>query len=102
MGQVHDLQQRAWENKLRQGFSTDNVDREFNLLYGEIAEAYDAWRAGDPSHLAEEVADIAIYLMGLAEMTGVDLESAILAKMEKNEKRVYRATDTGHIRVEGE
>ena len=35
------------------------------------------------------------YLLGLAEITGVDLESEILRKMEKNRKRVYRRLENG-------
>ena len=36
-----------------------------------------------------ELADIAIYVLGLAEMLGISLEDSILKKMAINEKRVY-------------
>ena len=36
-----------------------------------------------------ELADVAIFTLGLAEMLDIDLESAILKKMAINEKRVY-------------
>jgi hypothetical protein len=32
---------------------------------------------------------VAIYLLGLAEMTGVDLQAEIAAKLGKNAARVY-------------
>jgi hypothetical protein len=64
----------AWENKIAKGFNTTDIPLEFCLLQGEIAEAFDAWRKGRED-MGEELADadIAIYLFGLAQMTGVDL-----------------------------
>jgi NTP pyrophosphatase (non-canonical NTP hydrolase) len=82
------LQDQIWANKLAKGFSTDNVEREFNLTYGELAEAYDAYRKGR-TDVGEELADVFIYLLCLAKMTGVDLEAEVLAKLGKNEQRVY-------------
>ncbi len=38
--------------------------------------------------MAEELADSAIYLLGILEMLGVDLSEEILKKMAINEKRV--------------
>ncbi len=39
--------------------------------------------------------DVAIYLLGLAEMTGVDLQDEIEAKMAKNTARVYQRLPNG-------
>ena len=83
-----DAQVRAGENKIRQGFNTTNVPLEFCLLQGEIAEAFDAWRKGR-ADAGEELADVAIYLLGLAEMTGVDLEAEVERKLAVNEAREY-------------
>jgi NTP pyrophosphatase (non-canonical NTP hydrolase) len=61
-------------------------------------------RARSPKHstpgaraedLGEELADLAIYLLSLAEMTGVVLEDEIEAKMAKNAVRVYRPLPNG-------
>ena len=41
------------------------------------------------------MADLAIYLLGLAEMTGVDLQDGIEAKMAKNEARAYQRLANG-------
>ena len=49
--------------------------------------------------LNEELADIAIYLMGLSEMLGFDLESEIQKKVEKNEKRVYKNVNGVNVRI---
>lgn len=78
----------------RKGFNTTDVPLEFCLLQGEIAEAFDAWRQGRED-AGEELADVAIYLLGLAEMTGVDLQDHIEAKMAKNAARVYQRLPNG-------
>jgi hypothetical protein len=61
-------QQLAWANKVAKGFNTSDVPLEFMLLHGEIAESFQAWRRAQPG-LGEELADGALYLFGLAEMT---------------------------------
>jgi len=87
-------QRLVWENKLDKGFGTTDVPLEFCLLQTEVAEAFDAWhkRRGN---LGEELADVAIYLLSLAEMTGVDLGAAVEAKMAKNAARRYRTLPGG-------
>lgn len=64
-------QKSAWENKLVKGFNTTDVPLEFCLLVAEVGEAIDAWRKNRRA-MAEELADVAIFLFGLAEMTGID------------------------------
>lgn len=92
------MQKEVWQNKLNKGFNTTNVEKEFCLLYGEVAEAFDAYRK-KKEDLSEELADIAIYLMGLSEMLGFDLEDEIVKKVSKNEKRVYKNIDGVNIRI---
>jgi NTP pyrophosphatase (non-canonical NTP hydrolase) len=82
-------QRLAWENKKTKGFNTTDVPLEFCLLQGEVAEAFDAWRKGRVD-VGEELADIAIYLFSLAEMTGVDLQDEVEAKIAKNADRSYQ------------
>ena len=87
-------QKIAWGNKLAKGFNTTDVPLEFCLLQGEVAEAFDAWRKGR-SDAGEELADVAIYLFGLAEMTGIDLDAEIEAKLATNAGRVYQPLPNG-------
>ncbi|MBV9449005.1 MAG: hypothetical protein JO345_24220 [Streptosporangiaceae bacterium] len=87
-------QKLAWENKVAKGFNTTDVALEFGLLYGEVAEAFDAWRRGR-AELGEELADVTIYLLSLAQMTGVDLQGEVEAKIAKNASRVYRRLPNG-------
>jgi hypothetical protein len=87
-------QKLAWENKTAKGFNIADVPLEFCLLQGEVAEAFDAWRKGRVS-LGEELADVAIYLFGLAEMTGYDLQDEVEAKIAVNASRVYHRRPDG-------
>jgi NTP pyrophosphatase (non-canonical NTP hydrolase) len=91
---IRSAQKLAWENKLAKGFNTTDIPLEFCLLSGEVAEAFDAWRKARPQ-VAEELADVAIYLLGLAEMAGADLQEAVEAKLAVNEARVYRRLPNG-------
>ena len=92
------VQKEVWKNKVNKGFNTTNVELEFCLLYGEVAEAFDAYRK-KKDDLNEELADIAIYLLGISEMLGYDLEDEIVKKVSKNKKRVYKKIDGVNVRV---
>jgi NTP pyrophosphatase (non-canonical NTP hydrolase) len=87
-------QRQAWANKLAKGFNTSDVALEFCLLTREVSEAFTSWREGDP-HLGSELADVAIFLYGLAEMTGVDLDEQISAKLAVNQARTYTRLENG-------
>jgi hypothetical protein len=93
---IRTAQNLAWQNKLAKGFSTTDVPLEFCLLSGEVAEAFDAWRKGR-GDLAAELADVAIYLLGLAQMTGTDLQDAVAAKLAVNAQRAYRTLANGTL-----
>ncbi len=85
---IRSAQKLACENKLAKGFNTTDSPLEFCLLSDEVAEAFDTWRKGR-EQVAEELADTAIFLLGLAEMIGADLQEAVEAKLVKNRERVY-------------
>ena len=57
-------------------------------MQGEIAEFYEAYRKHLPT-VGEELADIGIYLMGIAEILHIDLEQEIIRKMDINRERQY-------------
>lgn len=91
---LKECQKRIVENKKNKGFNTTNMHMEFCLLMGEVSEAYEAWRKKfDKAELGSELADVAIYLMGLSELLGFNLEEEIVKKMDINEKRVYENVD---------
>ena len=95
---LKEMQKEIWQNKVNKGFNTTNVEKEFCLLYGEVGEAFNAYNK-KKNDLNEELADIAIYLFGLSEMLGFDLEDEIVKKMKKNKKRVYKSVDGVNIRI---
>jgi NTP pyrophosphatase (non-canonical NTP hydrolase) len=91
---IRDIQAAAWENKLAKGFNISDVALEFGLLTAEIGEAFTAWRKDLPDY-GEELADIFLYLVAVAEMTGIDLADAVTNKMAVNVARTYRANHNG-------
>ena len=43
---LKNLQKEIYQNKLNKGFNVTDVNKEFCFLYGEVAEAYEAYRKG--------------------------------------------------------
>ena len=85
---IREMQKLVYENKLSKGFNTTNIEKEFCYLYGELGEAFEAYNKKH-DNLAEELADVAIYLMGLSQIVGVDLQNEIEKKIEINKNRKY-------------
>lgn len=92
------LQKDIYKNKLNKGFNVTDINKEFCLTYGEMAEAYEAWRKKQ-TDVGEEIADVVIYLLGLSEILNVDLENEILRKVNKNKHRQYKIIDGVNTRV---
>lgn len=98
MGNINEIQKQVYQNKLNKGFNVTDVSKEFCYLYGEVAEAYDAWRKKKDS-VGEELADVAIFLLGLSEILDINLEEEIQKKVYKNSKREYKIIDGVTTRV---
>lgn len=86
--EIRDIQKRVWENKLAKGFNTSDVALEFGLLTAEVGEAFTAWRKRLPD-FGEELADVFLYLVAVAEMNGIDLDTEVDRKIAKNKHRIY-------------
>lgn len=82
------LQKRVYQNKIVKGFNVTDIFQEFCFIYGELSEACEAYLQ-KKDDLGEELADVALYLIGISELLGINLEEEIVSKMEKNEKRQY-------------
>ncbi|MFH1906152.1 MAG: nucleotide pyrophosphohydrolase [Chloroflexota bacterium] len=67
------------------------------LEAAEILEHFQ-WRdeTKDKDELASELADVALYLLQLASISGIDLEQAILNKLETNASRQWDK-DTSNV-----
>lgn len=98
MSSMMELQKRVYENKVAQGFNVTSIEEEICLLHGELAEFYEAYRKKLPS-VGEELADVAIYLLGIAEILGLDLKACIAQKMAVNERRKYAMVNGVNTRI---
>jgi len=47
----------------------------------------------DSASLSDELADVMLYLLQLASISGIDLEQAVLSKLDKNYHRTWEAKD---------
>jgi len=67
-----------------------NLAISLNLEAAEVLALFQ-WgdQAVDPHELGSELADVALYLLQLASITGIDLEQAILSKLKRNYQRVW-------------
>ncbi|WLT00244.1 MazG nucleotide pyrophosphohydrolase domain-containing protein [Lactobacillus helsingborgensis] len=84
------LQKAVMENKKKHGFNTTDIEFELLRLHGEANELFEAWRKNDKQNINEELADVGIFLLGIAEMLDSDLGEDIVNKMKINEKRIYK------------
>lgn len=94
------LQKEVYQNKVNHGFNVTDLNIEFCLAYGELGEAYMAW-VKKKDDLGEELADVAIYLMGISEILGINLEEEIQNKIKKNAQRVYKKVNGVLLKQEG-
>jgi len=83
------LQKQIYENKVAKKFNVTDICKEFCLIHEEVSEAFSAYNKKLPD-VGEELADVVIYLLGLAEILNIDLEDEILKKVEKNKNREYK------------
>ncbi len=95
---IKKMQKEIYQNKVNKGFNVTDVPREFCLLYEEVSEAYSAYRK-KKDDLGEELADVAIYLLGLSEILGFDLGEEIEKKVLKNKNRVYDRINGVTVRI---
>lgn len=70
--------------------SLRNLAISLNLEAAEILEHFQ-WdeRLDNPKALAEELADVSLYLLQIASIAGIDLEQAIQDKLESNYQRTW-------------
>ncbi|TCO59336.1 hypothetical protein [Actinocrispum wychmicini] len=83
---IGSLQRLAWDNKVLKGYNTTDIPLEFCMLQEKTAAAFTAWRKGKEL-LGEELADVVLYVASIAEMTGLDLQYEVKAKVDRNSAR---------------
>ena len=87
---LRELQKEVMRNKIEKGFNTTDVALEFCRAYEELSEAFSKFNKGEKKEeVAEEFADVLIFLLGMSEILGFDLEKELVSKIEKNKNRKY-------------
>jgi NTP pyrophosphatase (non-canonical NTP hydrolase) len=99
--QLHELEERMHDFVQSKGwYEVDSPKQQTprNLAASLVIEAAEVlehfqWRSetADQDGLAGELADVALYLLQLASISGIDLEQAILNKLDENQKREWPA-----------
>ena len=64
-----------------------NIAISLSLEAAEVLEHFQWSEQADTAALAEELADVMLYLLQLAYLTGIDLEQAALDKLKVNYNR---------------
>jgi NTP pyrophosphatase (non-canonical NTP hydrolase) len=85
------LQKEVMRNKLEKGFNTTNTALEFCRAHEELSEAFSKHNKNQ-SGVAEEFADVMIFILGMCENMGFDLEKELTRKIEINKHRKYIKT----------
>ena len=90
---MHDfVESKGWLNEDSPKQQTQrNLAISLVLEASEVLELFQ-WseEASHPAELADELADVMLYLLQLASFSGIDLGEAVMAKLEKNYARDWR------------
>lgn len=89
-----ELADEIYEINLANGLFDPDKPRPFGddvaLLHSEVSEAYEGYRNGDWTNVAEELADVLIRLLDTAKRYNIDLDTEVAKKLAKNRTRGYR------------
>lgn len=87
------LQKEVIKNKIKHGFITADaaldIAYEFCRAHEELSEAFKKHTTNQLG-VAEEFADVMIFILGMCETMGFDLEKELIRKIEINKHRKYR------------
>ncbi len=86
---LKELQKEVIRNKKEKGFNMTDTALEFCRAHEELSEAFSKYNKNQ-SGVVEEFADVMIFILGMCETMGFDLEKELIAKIEKNKKRKYK------------
>jgi NTP pyrophosphatase (non-canonical NTP hydrolase) len=91
MVDLKELQKEIMRNKIEKGFPTTDAAFDFCRAHEELSEAFSKYNKNQEG-VAEEFADVAIFLLGMCEQLGYDLEKELVRKVEINKNRTYIKT----------
>jgi NTP pyrophosphatase (non-canonical NTP hydrolase) len=90
---MKELAEEIHETAVEKGFwegGSRNFLEALMLIVSEAAEACEAYRKQQNDKIPDELADIMIRTMDLAEGFGIDIQDAVVKKMEFNRTRPYK------------
>lgn len=90
---LKELQKKVIENRIEKGFPIGDITNDFCRAYEELSEAFSKYNKNQDG-VAEEFADVIIFLLGMSAHLNFDLEKELLDKIEKNKNRKYRKEKT--------
>lgn len=85
------VREKGWyETRTSRPQTLRNLAISLSLEASEVLEHFQ-WQdhIDDPDDLSSELADVALYLLQIASIAEIDLEEAILKKLEKNYNRSW-------------
>ena len=89
MVDLKELQKEVMRNKIEKGFNTSDTALEFCRAHEELSEAFSKYNKGQ-NGVAEEFADVMIFILGMCESMNFDLEKELVRKIEINKNRKYK------------
>jgi 8-oxo-dGTP diphosphatase len=93
------VRSKGWyEENSKRPQTPRNLAISLALEAAEILEHFQ-WKdeIKDKEELASELADVALYLLELASVTGIDLEEAMLKKLEFNKTRKWDVEESNEV-----
>jgi NTP pyrophosphatase (non-canonical NTP hydrolase) len=94
---MHDfVQEKGWyQADSPRPQSLRNLAISLALEASEVLEHFQ-WRESldDPEALSDELADVALYLLQIASLSHIDLEQAVLRKLDKNYRRTWNGDNS--------
>ncbi|HAV76561.1 MAG TPA: nucleotide pyrophosphohydrolase [Anaerolineae bacterium] len=90
------VRSKGWYDKdTKRPQTARNLAVSLSIEAAEILEHFQfSEEIRDKDELGSEIADVALYLLQLASVSGIDLEEAVLKKIEVNKTRTWD-NDTG-------
>lgn len=88
---MHDfVRSKGWyEKDSRRPQTPPNLAKSLVIEAGEVLELFQWSDTADRDALADELADVFLYLLQLADVSGIDLEAATLRKLAFNQTRTW-------------
>lgn len=81
----------GWNVATPDDWETENkIPAVLALIHSEVSEALEAFRHNDKDNFAEELADTLIRVLDLAAGLDIDIDTAVMLKLEKNKRRGFR------------